>query len=245
MDARSDITNATDAEGPVPHRDLGGFILGSLTADEDVQFRADLADDSGLRREVDELADLPRLLGLAALVDDANDVALPPRALPSTATLAPSLSPQPIVARAHRPARRRTRGLAAAAVVAVLVGVGAVLLASRNGTARPDRQVALAVPSGSATAGDTRGTVALYRENDGVGVRLTMTGLEPNEPGGRYECWWVGRNGKVSAGSFRAGPSGVVDVRLNVAGSLDGPVRINVNKVTGTSEKTVLTADVA
>ena len=47
MDARSDITNATDAEGPVPHRDLGGFILGSLTADEDVQFRADLADLAG------------------------------------------------------------------------------------------------------------------------------------------------------------------------------------------------------
>ena len=78
-----------------------------------------------------------------------------------------------------------------------------------------------------------------------VGVRLTMTGLEPNEAGSRYECWWVGRNGKVSAGSFRVGPDGVVDVRLNVAGSLDGPVRINVNKVIATSETTVLTADVA
>ena len=194
---------------------------------------------------MDELADLPRLLGLAALVDDADDVALPPRAARSMTTLPPPSSPQPIVARAHRPARRLAQGLAAAAVVAVLVGGATLLLATRNGPARPDRQVALAVPGGAATAGDARGTVALYRETAGVGVRLTMTGLEPNEAGSRYECWWVGRNGKVSAGSFRVGPDGVVDVRLNVAGSLDGPVRINVNKVTATSETTVLTADVA
>lgn len=245
MDARSDTTDAADAEGPVPHRDLGGFVLGNLTADEDAQFRADLADNPGLQRQVDELADLPRLLGLAALVDDPDDVALPPWDVPSTVTLPPAASYLLNAARAHGPTRRLARGLAAAAVVAVLVGGAAALLAIRNGSARPDRQVALEAPSGAAAVGNSRGTVALYRENAGVGVRLRMTGLEPNEADSRYECWWVGRNGKVSAGSFRAGPDGAVDVRLNVAGSLDGPVRINVNKVTATSETTVLTADVA
>jgi Anti-sigma-K factor rskA len=225
MNERNPTSNE---DGPVPHPDLGGFVLGNLTPAEDDRFRAALVQDSELQREANELADLPRLLGLAALVDDDDDVAVPTRVIPLAA---------PRVARS----RRLGPLLAAAAAVVMLLGIGTVVL-NRNQPSGADRQVAFSLVVGSPSGG-ARGNAKLFRESDGVGVQLNLTGLEPNEPGGRYECWWVGQNGKVSAGSFQVGPKGTADVRLNVAGSLDGTIRININKVSGTTETRVLTAE--
>jgi Anti-sigma-K factor rskA len=225
MNERNPTSNG---EGPVPHPDLGGFVLGNLTPDEDNRFRAALVEDPKLRRESDELADLPRLLGLAALVDDEDDVDVPARVSPLA---------MPKVVRS----RRLGPLLAAAAAIVLLLGLG-TFLASRNRSNGADRQVAFSLVEGSPSAG-ARGNAKLFREEDGVGVQLNLTGLEPSEPGSRYECWWVGKNGKVSAGSFQVGPSGVANVRLNVAGSLDGTFRININKVSGATETRVLTAE--
>lgn len=220
----------SNADGPVPHPDLGGFVLGNLTPEEDDRFRAALVEDSKLQREANELSDLPRLLGLAALVDDDDDVAVPAHVIPLAA---------PRVARS----RRLGPLLAAAAAVVMLLGIGTVLV-SRNQPGGADRQVAFSLVDGSPSGG-ARGNAKLFRDSAGVGVQLDLTGLQPNEPGSRYECWWVGRNGKVSAGSFQVGPSGTADVRLNVAGSLDGTIRININKVSGTTETRVMTAEAA
>jgi Anti-sigma-K factor rskA len=225
MNERNPTSNA---DGPVPHPDLGGFVLGNLTPEEDAHFRAALIEDSKLQREANELADLPRLLGLAALVDDEDDVAVPadirPLALPKVAR-----------------SRRLGPLLAAAAAIVLLLGVGTVL-ANRNQRGGADRQVAFSLVDGSPSA-SARGNAKLFREKDGVGVQLNLSGLEPSEPGSRYECWWVGKNGRVSAGSFQVGLKGTANVRLNVAGSLDGTFRINVNKVSGTTETRVLTAE--
>jgi Anti-sigma-K factor rskA len=218
----------SSADGPVPHPDLGGFVLGNLSPEEDDRFRAALIEDSKLQREANELADLPRLLGLAALVDDEDSVAIPAQVIPLTA---------PRVARS----KRLGPLLAAAAAVVMLLGIGTFLV-SRNQPGGADRQVAFSLVDGSPSAG-ARGNAKLFRENDGVGVQLNLAGLEPNEPGSRYECWWVGKNGKVSAGSFQVGPNGTANVRLNVAGSLDGTFRINVNRVSGSTETRVLTAE--
>jgi Anti-sigma-K factor rskA len=227
MNERNPTSNA---DGSVPHPDLGGFVLGNLTPEEDDNFRAALGEDSKLQHEANELADLPRLLGLAALVDDDDDVTVPARVIPLAAP---------------RVARNRRLGplLAAAAAVVMLLGIGTVVV-NQNQPGGADRQVAFSLVAGS-PAGGARGNAKLFRESDGVGVQLKLTGLETNEPGGRYECWWVGQNGKVSAGSFQVGPKGTADVRLNVAGSLDGTFRININKVSGTTETRVLTAEAA
>jgi Anti-sigma-K factor rskA len=221
------------SEGPVPHQDLGGFLLGGLTADEHARFEADLARDPKLQREVDELADLPRLLGLAALVDDEHsDVAVPPQRV------------VPLVQRPAKPARRLGPLVAAAAAaVMLMVGFGAGVLANRTSSPSADREVAFGIVAGSPFP-EAKGTALLFRQPDGVGVRLKMTGLAPSLPGSRYECWWVGKNGRVAAGSFQVGPNGQTDVRLNVAGSLDGPFKININSVSGTTETKVLTAEV-
>ena len=218
-------------EGPVPHIDLGGYVLGGLSPEEVATFEADLARNPALRSEAEDLADLPRLLALAALVDDEDDDVVPAPAQ-RVRTLTPKAAP------------KRQRPLwAAAAAVLLAVGAGAGFLASRQGTASADRQVAFALvePANIPTA---TGSADLFRKPVGVGVRLKMSGLTPNEPGSRYECWWVGKNGRVSAGSFQVGPSGEADVVLNVAGSLDGPFKININRVVGTTESKVLTAEV-
>jgi hypothetical protein len=224
----SDRFDGADDVAPVPHPDLGGFVLGNLTDDEEALFQADLARDPALRREVDDLAGLPHLLGLAALVDDENEVAVPSRVV--------SLPPP-------KPLRTRRVGSLLAAAAAVFALLGGVAFIANRTVDGPDRQVALGVVAGTPSS-NARGTAALSRVGAGVGVRLKLSGLEPTDPDTRYECWWIGRNGKVSAGSFRVGPSGNADVRMNVAASLDGPFRINVNKVNGATETRVLTAEI-
>jgi hypothetical protein len=222
------------SEGPVPHQDLGGFVLGGLTAEETARFEADLARDPKLQQHVDELADLPRLLGLAALVDDEeSDTAVPPRRV------------VPLVQRSTKQPRRLGSLMAAgaAAAVTLLVGFGAGFLANRTSPPSAERTVAFGVVPGSPSP-EAKGTALLFRQPDGVGVQLKMTGLAPSPAGARYECWWVGKNGRVSAGSFQVGSNGETDVRLNVAGSLDGPFKININTVSGTTETKVLTAEV-
>jgi len=225
-------SNAAEEHGPVPHPDLGAYVLGSLTADEQASFEQTMARDPALRREVDELRDVPRLLALAALVDGdgEDDIAVP----------------APVIELARPASARRRPGLlmAAAAAIALLLGIAGGIVATRTRSAGPDREVALALVEGAPST-SARGTAALYRQRDGVGVRLRMSGLTPTEPGARYECWWVGKNGRVAAGSFQVGADGASDVRLTVAASLDGPFKININKVANGTETRVLTAEAA
>ena len=227
-------TDAANPEGPVPHADLGAYVLGGLTADEQASFEQTMARDPALRRDVDELRDVPRLLALAALVDGdgEDDVAVP---APVITLVRP---------KAERTARRRPGVLAAAAAFALLLGIAGGVVATRQRAAGPDREIALALVDGAPST-SARGRAALFRQRDGVGVRLRMTGLPPTEPGSRYECWWVGKNGRVAAGSFQVGADGTADVRLTVAASLDGPFKININKVAGGTETRVLTAEAA
>jgi hypothetical protein len=49
-------------------------------------------------------------------------------------------------------------------------------------------------------------------------VRLEAWGLPPCEDDRYYELWLVEGEERVSAGSFTVGPSGQVDVRMNVPG---------------------------
>ena len=72
-------------------------------------------------------------------------------------------------------------------------------------------------------------------------MRLELTGLQPTGQGERYECWWVGKAGRVSAGSFQVGPDGRADVRLTVAAKLGNAAVLNINRVSGETESNVLT----
>lgn len=171
----------------MPHPDLGGYVLGGLTDEERVRFEADLARDPTLRRDVDDLAGLPHLLDLAALVDGDgdDDVDVPAHVVAMTRSTA---------AVDVQPRRRMGPLLAAVAAVAMLLGLAGGVLAGRDHAPRADREVALVVVDSTA-ASSARGSAALFRQSVGVGVRLRLSGLSPTEPGSRYECWWIGLTG--------------------------------------------------
>jgi anti-sigma-K factor RskA len=221
-------------EGRVPHPDLGAYVLGGLNDDERDAFERALSGDARLRAEVDELSGLPDLLALAAQVDDDgldDGRVATPVARPS------NLQPP-------RPASRRTPwAVAVAASVALVIGASGGVFASRDRSPAPEQAVTFRLVDAASTTG-AQGRADLFRRSDGVGVRLRLRGLEPTDAGSRYECWWVGANGRVAAGSFQVGPDGIADVRLTVAGNLDGSFRININRVTNGTETRVLTANV-
>jgi anti-sigma-K factor RskA len=218
-------------DGPVPHNDLGAYVLGGLEPDEHQAFEQTLASDPELRRHVEDLRGLPDLLALAALVDGdgLDDLVVPAPVVPLRRA-----TPGDQGHRAHWPT-------VAAAAIALLLGILGGTLATRSRSPQPDRTVALALPAGGADS-PARGTAELYRQHDGVGVRLRMSALTPTDTGSRYECWWVGATGRVAAGSFQVGADGVADVRLTVAANLNSPFRLNINRVANGTDTNVLTA---
>jgi hypothetical protein len=96
------------------------------------------------------------------------------------------------------PAWRRPALLAAAAAIAFALGIGGGLLLNPDDAPQGD-QVALAgtdaMPAASAR-------VLLDDQPSGVAVTLDVKGLPPAPAGTFYEAWLIGKDGKVSAGTF-------------------------------------------
>lgn len=226
----------TDPQRPddAPHPDLGGYVLGNLAPEEEAAFAALIESNPDLRRELAELADLPELLRLAGEVDGdgADDVVVPPAA-----------GRHPVGAVVPLPRGRRfgVGALAAAAVAAALVvGIPAALVASRASDG-PTIEQQLTLGPGKAPIAGAAGSAELFTEGNGVGVQLKLTGLARTGQGERYECWWVGKAGRVTAGSFQVGADGRADVRLTVAAALGNGAVLNINRISGETETNVLT----
>jgi Anti-sigma-K factor rskA len=101
--------------------------------------------------------------------------------------------------RRARAAWRRPAMLAAAAAVTFALGIAGGLALNRGDEAPKGAEVALggtdAMPAASAT-------VHLDDQPSGVSVTLDVEGLPPAPDGTFYEAWLIGKNGKVSAGTF-------------------------------------------
>ncbi|HKE75917.1 MAG TPA: anti-sigma factor [Acidimicrobiales bacterium] len=107
---------------------------------------------------------------------------------------------------------RRVLLAAAAVVVLGLVGVAGVRLAGDGGAG--GTQVALA---GTEALPGAHATARLRHEGAGVSVELDAGGLPPAPEGTFYEAWLVGKDTKVSAGTFhRRGDQDTVKLWLGV-----------------------------
>jgi anti-sigma-K factor RskA len=191
-----------------PHPDLAGYVLGALDPGETAAFEQHLAGCDICRAEVAELRGLPELMRRAA----------PPVEVPAGLR-------ERTFAAVERAAASRRRGpllrLAAVAAALVVALVGGVVV-SQSGGRGEVIEVALAAQPGQ----PGRATAELRRVEDGVDVRMEVSGLAANPPGSVYECWFVGQGdtleqpNRVSAGTFTVGASGRASLRMHSAADL-------------------------
>jgi hypothetical protein len=194
---------------------LGAYAIGSLEPEEREALERHLEGCARCREELAELASLPAMLELAR---DMPAVAAEPSPLLEREVLG-SFEPP---ARSRRPRLPRLRlalpsaALGAAAAVLLLFLVGALggggAGGSGEGGGTPMRVALRSLLPGS----DNTGVAEISSTADGSRVHLDAA-LRPSRPGQIYQLWFVGRGGKVSAGTFRVGAGGHVDVVLNAA----------------------------
>lgn len=178
---------------------LGAFVLGGLDEVETDAVRRHLAECPTCRREHDEIAGAPALLGL---VRDAP----PP---------VPQRVRDGLVARA---ARRRTRRhwATASAAALVLVAVAAGLLGRAWA---PDAPTRLVVPLEEVAPFEASGWAWLSDDAEGVRLHLDLEGLAPLEEPEVYEAWlYTSEERVVSVGQL---PRGRSEARLEVAAEGD------------------------
>lgn len=209
-----------DADPGRPHVDLGGYLLGGLTAPERAAFERHLAGCAACRRELEELRRMPDLLGQAA---DRVDV---PTGM--EARVLGAIAREPRVGAVRPPARRRRPpvrwALAAAAALAVafLAGLGL-------GHGLPGGQPAPAAETIHLTAAngsDASGVATIRPAPTGTVIELSVRNLPPPPAGYFYTCWLVAdddtlpHQDRVSVGSFTTGRDGTASVRWDTAADL-------------------------
>jgi anti-sigma-K factor RskA len=210
------------ADHPVPHPDLGAYVLGGLEPAEQDAFVAHLRECDDCAREVAELSDLPaRLADAAPYVDVPTDlearVFARVDAEPAPSRVAPISD--------ARSARRRLIGPSLQRMLAVAAGfllvVGAVgLIANLVSGSGPSGTTIQLV---SATGGRAHGEAHVRATDEGRAVDLEVDDLAPAPRGYVYECWFVGagdtlaKPNRVSVGTFSVDRRGHARVRWTSA----------------------------
>jgi anti-sigma-K factor RskA len=202
------------AAHPVPHPDLGGYVVGCLSAEEADTFDTHLASCAVCRDEVRALAGLPALLEQAS----------PPVAVPAELARRTRAA---VEAAAAGDERRRVFTLAALSAVAVLIvllAAAVIFWPNGSGSGPPPTEFALVGVGGStATA---QAVAVLDEQGGGWVIDLDVSGLAPPPEGSYYECWYVGagdtreRPNRISAGTFVVGDRGSAALRMTLGARL-------------------------
>jgi anti-sigma-K factor RskA len=212
-----------------PHVDLGGYLLGTLSAAEREAFASHLTTCAECRRELEELGGLP------ALLDQGGEPVDVPPGLESRVMAAIAREPDrrpaaaPVLEMRRRPTRPWPLGWAAAAAAAVLLafagglGLGRGLPAGAPPGPAPAAQTIHLV---AANGGTGSGVAEVRSTRGGKTIELTVRGLPPPPAGHFYTCWLVAdddtlqHQDRVSVGSFVTPDSGSVTLRWETAADL-------------------------
>ena len=215
--------------------ELGGYALGALEPEEEAAVREHLATCSECAAEHASVAGLPRLLALAAPMDDDGPPAPAPaveeRVLDAIAGGRPQWSP-----RRRRLLRPRVLVPAAAALAAVVVAV-VIALGGGGDERAPGFEVALQPVAGATGSG----RAVLASADAGIKMRLWVRGL-PRDPGIVYEVLCDAPGWTASAGTFRADSHGRAYIVLNTAARRGEYDAIRVVRRTRSSSTDVLEA---
>jgi Putative zinc-finger len=210
---------------------LGGYVLEALEPEEAAAVRAHLPDCPGCSAELASLADLPRLLDLAA------PVALPDEPLSPSheEALLDRFARESETARPQKRRRLPRLGIAwtrprVAVVSAVLAAGLAVAVMSAldrdDNPMRASRNYVVALKAGPG-APHAKARIALWRVEGGTGVKLWVNGLKPGS-GKVYEVLCESKHWRASAGTFRSDADGKVIVRLTTAARVGEYDRVRV-----------------
>lgn len=201
---------------------IGGYVLGALEPDEEVEVRRHLETCAECAAEHADLARLPDLLTLAGGDDAVAE--RPPAALeeavldrfarehPAAEPVAAEGPSAPVV----RLRDRLRRPLPAAVGGAFAAAAAAVVIAFAVG-GDEHYEAYHASLSGSAAAPAAHASARLETAKAGTRVALRVNGLRGN-PDDVYELWCVRDDGtRVSAGTFRVDAQGRAAVQLTAA----------------------------
>jgi len=203
------------------------YVLRSLSNADRREFEAHLRGCSACRQSVDELSDMPALLGQltvdeVAAIDDCGSDALSPRVLTSLLTK---------VGRRRRNARLATWAVAAAAAVVMVIGVlTGVQFRPGVQASVPSRADASALTMTPVAATELTATVTVTGQ--GWGTQIAMNCIYPSEAGtsapdgdeppGKLAMVVVGRDGNhdrlatwTAVKGGRATPDGSTSMRID------------------------------
>ena len=197
--------------------DLGAYVLGALTEDEEARVREHLVRCDACRDEHARMAGLRPLLDLAAPAADRPALEQPSPLL-EDAVIAGfaehrSGGPRRRLPRLRLPSLRvalPSAGLGAVIAVVALAAAGAF---DGDEAAAPTTTVDLRGAAGSAHA-------ILADDEAGTVIDLDAT-LPPSGGKDHYEVWMTAGAYRISAGTFRVGSDGRVRVELACGGPLD------------------------
>ena len=218
--------------------ELGAYALNALSDDEGARVREHLARCDACRDEHARLAGLRPLLDLAAPGVERPAVEQPSPLL-EDAVLAGFAAERGGGGRRDAPGRRLAPpwlrvalpSAALGAVVAVIaLAAGGAFSGDENGAG--SATVTLSGAQGSAEA-------VLHGAEEGTVIELDAK-LPPSARKEHYEVWMTAGDYRITAGSFRVGRDGHVEVRLACGGRPDAYDGI---EVTRDGDATVLTAD--
>jgi anti-sigma-K factor RskA len=209
-----------------PHPDLAGYVLGVLDQDEQDSFELHLATCTQCREEVAELSSLPDLL-MSTEVQPPPDLQIRTLAAIERAAMEDA-EPAPARQTRRKPStgwfgvswlRPVFTGAAAAAVLLIAV-VAVMLVGGQGGGAVQNIELV------SASGGTAHGTAQVRETENGLTVRMSVSGLPETPPDQVLECWFVGPGdtlehpNRVSAGTFRVGASGEATVEMSAGADL-------------------------
>jgi anti-sigma-K factor RskA len=195
------------------HHDLGGYLLGSLTADERDRFERHLESCELCRAELDELGEPAGLLLLA------TPAVAPPSGLKDRTFAAIEAE---AVARVVVPLARQRRWPRVAAVAAVAAAVFVAFLAGTR-LDRPEGTVEVAAVLSAPGGGPQQALVEVRKTGIGRVVRFESDTLPILPKGEYYELWFVGpgdtraRPNRISAGTFHPDERGRSNVQFAAA----------------------------